>query len=810
MFFNKQNQRKIPCVGKHSKKIVTGSWNSEGILITGAEDKILTLSNSTGDTVSDWFIVKGSPLQLVWAKPKKDEVEESKSSVEKEVSAIINKKMLILLNIDTTHNVEIAFSTQYGKIIDYQWFGDGYVAATFTNGVISIISTHKDEIGNEITSVNLFNSSIEAMVINESLGKLAAAAHGTIKIVNMNDWTEVKSDEITISGDVGRITSLQWTTDGQILTCTTSNGGFYGYLMVIPSLCCSYDTNIAMLSTLSEVAIKDTLRNNLVVGKISLDIEPGFLALGKYHCAVGINNNVWYYRWKSDTGQTSKGNAPLVCKREYFTTIKEVALNDRWTAVLSEGKWTLHFIESDMNGGNSDDRRFPQYDSDQPISSIYLTDDFLIMIDISGKLKYYLIEESTIISEFSPENPIEKVFPNKNGTRWIWIDNTGWGYLYNPVDDSMALIPNFSATVTKAIWDINHPNMFITFDKGKINTYLYKQTSLDGPTILHIPRYSKIEDLDKTTQGVETKISKDWNPIMLKNGYVYTHSPAEGVRGEYLSTHSYISSWRGHNDTEDGHLTYFLQNIAIQKFSECFNAAWIVEVELGQQLFEALGKYALKNVELLHAENAFRKCKNVGMVYAINAIKDETEKFVLMGHIASFLHKHDIAQGFFLKSSKPELALEMRCDLQDWYTALKLVQNIDPLREPFIWRKLAVQIEHQGNSVEALKLFERALLKSSVVEYESKFDVNEHNTICYAGIARTSIKNGDIHRGLNIANELSNSDNSKSSNSMMIEIANVFEQVKQFNEAAQIYEKNRINRKSSNIIYSNWSIQKCR
>ena len=53
VFFNKQNQRKIPCVGKHSKKVNTGYWNSEGILITGAEDNILTLSNSTGDTVTD-------------------------------------------------------------------------------------------------------------------------------------------------------------------------------------------------------------------------------------------------------------------------------------------------------------------------------------------------------------------------------------------------------------------------------------------------------------------------------------------------------------------------------------------------------------------------------------------------------------------------------------------------------------------------------------------------------------------------------------------------------------------------------------
>lgn len=283
VFFNKQNQRKIPCVGKHSKKVNTGSWNSAGILISGAEDKILTVSNSTGDTVCDSFIVKGPPTELKWAKPKKDEVEESKSTVEKEVSAIVNKKILILLNIDTTHNVEITFSSQYGKLVDYQWFGDGYVAASFTNGVLSIISTHKKEIGSEIHSLALFNSTIEAMIINEELGKVAVAAHGVIKIVNMNDWTEIKSEEIALSGDVGRITSLVWTSDGQILTCTTSNGYLYGFLMVIPGLCCAHGTHIAMLSTLSKVEIKDCLRNNLTVNKINLDIEPAFLALGENH-----------------------------------------------------------------------------------------------------------------------------------------------------------------------------------------------------------------------------------------------------------------------------------------------------------------------------------------------------------------------------------------------------------------------------------------------------------------------------------------------------------------------------------------------
>lgn len=67
-------------------------------------------------------------------------------------------------------------------------------------------------------------------------------------------------------------------------------------------------------------------------------------------------------------------------------------------------------------------------------------------------------------------------------------------------------------------------------------------------------------------------------------------------------------------------------------------------------------------------------CRNVGMVYTIKEIKHETEKLILMGHVASILFKHDLAEESFLKSSKPELALEMRIDLQDWFKAYKLAK----------------------------------------------------------------------------------------------------------------------------------------
>jgi|SanBayMetagenome_1026888.scaffolds.fasta_scaffold216747_1 hypothetical protein len=84
-----------------------------------------------------------------------------------------------------------------------------------------------------------------------------------------------------------------------------------------------------------------------------------------------------------------------VCKRDYFGTIKQTVMNDLWTAVLTDGKVTLHMIEDSQ--GN--DRRFPQSDQDKPLTYIALANSFLYMVDNTGKLRIYLIDDNTFISE---------------------------------------------------------------------------------------------------------------------------------------------------------------------------------------------------------------------------------------------------------------------------------------------------------------------------------------------------------------------------------------------------------------------------
>ena len=51
---------------------------------------------------------------------------------------------------------------------------------------------------------------------------------------------------------------------------------------------------------------------------------------------------------------------------------------------------------------------------------------------------------------------------------------------------------------------------------------------------------------------------------------------------------------------------------------------------------------------------------------------------------------------------------------------------------------------------------------------DEKINVEQHNTQCYAGIARTAIKMGDMNRGMQIANELNDK-------TLVIEIAGVCE-----------------------------------
>lgn len=81
------------------------------------------------------------------------------------------------------------------------------------------------------------------------------------------------------------------------------------------------------------------------------------------------------------------------------------------------------------------------------------------------------------------------------------------------------------------------------------------------------------------------------------------------------------------------------------------------------------------------------------MVNSLENILNEEDYRLLCGYISMFLNNYDKAQEWFLQSSNPSAALEMRRDLLQWDQALQLAKKMAPEQIAMISREYAQQLE---------------------------------------------------------------------------------------------------------------------
>uniref|UniRef100_A0A0K0DCX6 TPR_REGION domain-containing protein n=1 Tax=Angiostrongylus cantonensis TaxID=6313 RepID=A0A0K0DCX6_ANGCA len=227
----------------------------------------------------------------------------------------------------------------------------------------------------------------------------------------------------------------------------------------------------------------------------------------------------------------------------------------------------------------------------------------------------------------------------------------------------------------------------------------------------------------------------------------------------------------------------------------------------------------------LPALRIFRHIGDVSMGLALESIVPIEEKTLLAAHVAMLLGRYDQAEQLFLKTSFPLEALAMRRDLLDWSKALALAEQLSPKEIPFISREYAQQLEFMGDYPSALAHYENGiienpdedteqvvfcflslamhsltytLLRCRLYEYSivndcrthadgfrsdstKKFQILEHNEICRSGLAKMSIRTGDIRRGIRLARDLHG-------RAVKRDCALILEQLKQYGEAADLYE----------------------
>ncbi|XP_076359241.1 WD repeat-containing protein 19-like isoform X2 [Tachypleus tridentatus] len=576
---------------------------------------------------------------------------------------------------------------------------------------------------------------------------VASCGENTIKIHDLNDLKEVQS-VITVDEERG-LEWLDWTDDGQLLAVSGSGGSVHVYLTKLPVLGDSYGTRLAYLTSLLEVSITNIVEQEIPVS-LRVEVEPGFLALGPYHLAVGMNNRAWFY------GLGETGPFP-VRDREYLGSVQNIQLNADYAAALLEGKIQLHVIEGEH--GESEEREarlFPDGDrTNLNITCHAMTNEFLIYGTDKGSIESFLLEDWQLVNEYRHLAGIRHLYPDPSGTRLVVVDDKTDGFIYNPVNDHTAQIVGFPTSVKGILWDFwpLDKGCFVAYDDNQIFTFVYARETIEGP---------QVELVGKT------KLPPGQFPLLLYNGEVTCQTQSGKITSFRLATHQLDEKIKDYTSVE---LKETLQKtLKLRRFRESWGICQIVNKK---EDWLSLANSALYNLELELAMRVYRHIGDVGMVWSLQSVKDIEDRNLIGGHLAMFKGDFNLAQDLYLQSTKPATALEMRRDLLHWDQALHLARKLAPEQIPFISREYAQQLEFTGDYSNALNHFEKGLTNDE--------QFHDHDETCNAGIARMSLRCSDLRRGVQIAQK-------SESRTLKKECAEILESMKQYAEAAMLYE----------------------
>ncbi|NXX60947.1 WDR19 protein, partial [Scopus umbretta] len=593
LIYNRQTSRKIPVLGKHTKRITCGCWSTENLLALGGEDKMITISNQEGDTIRQTS-VSSDPSDMQFSVMKTDERISTREST---VSVVVGKKTLFLFNLNDPDNpIDLKFQQPYGNIVTYRWYGDGYIMIGFSRGCFVVISTHIREIGQEIFQAHNHKDNLSSIAISQSLNKAASCGDNCIKIHDLSDLREMYAI-INLDDENKGVDQLSWTDDGQLLAVSTRRGSLHVFLTKLPILGDACSTRIAYLTSLLEVTVANHVERELPV-TVSVEVEPSFVAIGVYHLAVGMNNRAWFYA-------LGENNVKKLKDVEYLGTVASMHLNSDYAAALFEGKVQLHMIESEGLDAQEEreTRLFPADDDKYRILCHALTSDFLIYGTDTGVIHYFYIEDWQYVNEYRHPVSVRKIFPDPNGTRLAFIDDKSDGFVYCPVNDTLYEIPNFSPTIKGILWE-NWPmdkGVFVAFDDDKVYTYVFHKGAIQGSKII-------------LAGGTEVPFSH--KPLLLYNGELTCQTQSGKTNNIYLSTHSFLGNLK---DLGPNELTQMLtQTLMLKRFSEAWEVCRLLNDQSG---WNELAKACLHHMEVDFAIRVYRTFGNAGMVMSLEQIK---------------------------------------------------------------------------------------------------------------------------------------------------------------------------------------------
>ncbi|KAI9206652.1 uncharacterized protein BJ171DRAFT_597315 [Polychytrium aggregatum] len=799
LLYDRRSGKKIPILGKHTRCITTAAWSSDSILACGSEDKTFTLSNIDGDTILQ-VSIKDIPTQMKWSFMKT-----GSNMVEPVLSMVLGEKTLYFHSMRTPESpIELAFQSKYGSIVAYQWFGEGYLAIGFSSGYFVVVSTSINEIGQELFQARDHKDILSDIFVSPSLGKLATCGDNCIKIHDLMDPKDIYAI-ISLDEDRGQLDHLRWSDDGQFVSVSTKTGSIHNFLAKLPMLSSICDTSVMYLTGLLEVTISDQSKITApkpgigpadIVFKQEIPVEPTVLALGPGHMAVGMNNRCWFYALKA---AMQSPPIPLTTKRpsqvgdrsgdrslykEYLASIKNLCLNNRYcAATLSDGCLHIHSIEND--GSSLDtlkvlpEKEFIRKASSEvplAVTCAAITHDFIVYGTNNGLIHHYSNDDWVLVNEIKHKKPIQAIYPcPRGGTRMLFRDDDNDLFVLSPTSDAFLQIPGIAANNRGILWECGAPSkyqIFVSWDDDFITTFAYNPFTLKGQACISLGT---------------TRLPFGLKPLLLLNGALTCQTQGGKLTVVNLATHELIAGIQGFPEEEQGKALqlYYMLGKQQEIWSNLSNIP-------SPRAWKMLAESMLHVLDIQTATRVYRqKLHDAGMVTTLNRISEYEDKNLLAGHICVALRMHGMAQEFFLASSYPQAALELRRNLLQWDQAMNLATKLAPHEITTIAKEYAQQLEFNGKYPEAHQMYQKAL--ESAAEFAGPNEVQmEHQIHCTYGLIRMTFCLGDILRGMKMLAEVKD-------RQLLYDCGMILENLKQWVEAGMLYERSQYWEKAAEV-----------
>ncbi|CAH2244096.1 jg5108 [Pararge aegeria aegeria] len=390
--YNHHTTKRIPIIGKHTKKITCAAWNRDSILVLASDDKNLSINNSDGDTLR-MISLRDVPNDLQFSEMKTDE----RVAGENTVSLVVAKRTLYLYNLLNPENpIELAFQQRYGSIVSYKWYGDGYILIGFSAGYIISISTHIKEVGEELFQVKNHKDSLTEVAVYN--GQAASCGDGQLKLISVWNSGEVSGSVLPVGG----AERCGWSADGRLLA-TSGRGYLSVYVTSLPPLYAAHGTRLVTLTSLTELTVHQCIAvgdepeplnksEPTALATYNLPTEPSVIGLGASHVCVVSGQIGSFY---------PLGGGPAL-RRHYPAAVDTLRVSGQYAAVTYQGRAMLHSIEKpDTNEPEREAMLFPEpHMQGAKIVDIHLTSDFFIFVTEQGHIEYFGLEEWRTCSRY--------------------------------------------------------------------------------------------------------------------------------------------------------------------------------------------------------------------------------------------------------------------------------------------------------------------------------------------------------------------------------------------------------------------------